>query len=193
MSGKTAEQPFRPRNAEQTRTIILAAARKCFSQQGYEQAGVRDIAKEAGINAALVIRYFGSKEQLFMLAVDNAFSIIPVLGNERKNLGERLARYLIKDADEDTFHPLLALLRSIVSSHGSLVLRQLLEEQFVYPLAAWLEGEQSLLRASLIASIMLGVAITRDVIEISPLIQVDSEMLIVAVAHNLQTYIDGMP
>lgn len=193
MSEKIKEQPSKSRNAAQTKEAILTAAQKCFSQQRYDQVGVRDIAAAAGINAALVIRYFGSKEQLFTTAVAEAFDVAPFLEEGRENLGEFLARCVIEEGDEDFFNPTLALLRSVVSPQGSLLLRQVLEKKFIQPLAEWLGGDQSLLRANLIASTMLGLSISRDVIETGPLAESDPEALIAAVAPALQGYIDGMP
>ena len=67
MGTNAAEQakepaPPRGRNAAATRQAILDSARWCFSRDGYDQVGVRDIAARAGADPALVNRYFGSKE-----------------------------------------------------------------------------------------------------------------------------------
>src|SRR6185312_9822540 len=59
----------RPRNAEETRAALLAAARLRFARDGYEATNLRDIAADAGVNVALIPRYFGSKEGLFQAAV----------------------------------------------------------------------------------------------------------------------------
>ena len=64
-----------PRNAGDTRARILAAARVRFSRDAYENVGTRDIAADAGVDAALVNRYFGSKEKLFDEAIEDAFAI----------------------------------------------------------------------------------------------------------------------
>src|SRR5882762_11956812 len=58
-------EPARRRNAAATRLAILASARQAFALAGYEGAGVREIARGAGVTAMLVNRYFGSKELLF--------------------------------------------------------------------------------------------------------------------------------
>ena len=62
----------RTRNAAATREAILKSARKAFAAHGYDGAGVREIAAEAGVTAMLVNRYFGSKEQLFAEVIDDA-------------------------------------------------------------------------------------------------------------------------
>ena len=181
----------RSRNASQTRTDILKAAQRLFSQRGYEQVGVRDIAAEVGINGALVIRYFGSKDQLFAEAVTEAFRLGDLLQEDRNVLGERLVRYLMQDDADDTFYPIFALLRSTSSPQGATLLRQGLETHFIQPLAEWLGGEDSNLRASLIASTLLGVAIMQDVLYITPLTESSIETIVTQVAPVIQRYIDG--
>lgn len=181
----------RPRNASQTREEILKAAQKLFSQRGYEHVGVRDIAADVGINGSLVIRYFGSKEQLFAEAVTEAFRLGDLLQERREVLGERLIRYLMQDDSDATFYPILALLKSATSPQGAVLLRQGLETHFIQPLAEWLGGENSYLRASLIASILLGLAIMQDVLYITPLAVSSVEELVAHVAPVIQGYIDG--
>ena len=179
------------RNASQTRIDILKAAQRLFSQRGYEQVGVRDIAAEVGINGALIIRYFGSKDQLFAEAVTEAFRLGDLLQEDRNVLGERLVRYLMQDDSDDTFYPVLALLRSASSPHGATLLRRGLETHFIQPLAEWLGGEDRNLRAGLIASTLLGVAIMQDVLYITPLTESSIETLVAHVAPVIQGYIDG--
>ncbi len=72
---KKNARPRRPRNAAATREAILAAATRRFTTQGYERAGVRDIAADAGVTAALVNRYFGSKERLFAEVIRRALDM----------------------------------------------------------------------------------------------------------------------
>jgi AcrR family transcriptional regulator len=79
---------------EQTRARILAAAKVAFSQHGYG-ANMRDIANDAGITAALIVRYFGSKERLFASAVAAAFDSSQALsGTRREQLGTAMTRLL---------------------------------------------------------------------------------------------------
>src|SRR3981189_566493 len=61
----TAEQQVRKRDAAATREALLAAAGKLFAERGFDRTTVRDIAKLAGVNQALLFRYFGSKEGVF--------------------------------------------------------------------------------------------------------------------------------
>src|SRR5215213_11524161 len=85
----------RGRNAAATRQAILDSARWCFSHDGYDQVGVRDIAARAGADPALVNRYFGSKEGLFAEAVSAKFDLSELFDGDRAMLGERMARYIL--------------------------------------------------------------------------------------------------
>ena len=60
----------RPRNAAQTQADILSAARRRFATEGYEPTTLRAIAADVGVDAALVSRYFGSKQDLFATATE---------------------------------------------------------------------------------------------------------------------------
>lgn len=180
----------RKRNAAATQTAILEAARNLFSQQGYERVGVRDIAGAAGIDPALIIRYFGSKEKLFSKAIGQNFDMNLLLAGERAKFGERLARYILnKDMTENSAEPLLALLRS--QSGEDTALREAINQQFIQPLAQWLEGEQALLRAELITACLIGFIVSRDINPDGPLAQGKLDQLTGYIAPVLQFYVDG--
>lgn len=194
----SAEEHVPRRNATATRAAILVAARHNFSQRGYEHVGVRDIARQAGVNPALVIRYFGSKEQVFAEAVTDAFNLRPLLSElgpasvrSRAQLGDWLMRYLMRDETDVEFYPLLALLRSAPSPQGAALLRQGLEERFIQPLAEYLGDDEQGMRASVVAAILLGLAVTQDIIGAEPLAHAEGEVLVNLVAPVLQRIIDG--
>src|SRR5882762_5291952 len=75
-------EPARRRNAAATRLAILGSARQAFALAGYEGAGVREIARGAGVTAMLVNRYFGSKEQLFAEVIAQAMTTPIILSAE---------------------------------------------------------------------------------------------------------------
>jgi AcrR family transcriptional regulator len=159
---KTPRAPIRKRNAETTQTSILTSARAVFTRDGYA-AGVREVAIEAGVNVALVNRYFGSKEELFVKAVGNDFDLGPLLSGPRRKFGLRLAEYALNKPI--TAHdPILILLRSASHPVALTLFRDLVEQRFVVPLAHWLGGKNARERAALIASELLGLAVLRDVV-----------------------------
>jgi AcrR family transcriptional regulator len=178
------------RNAAATRQAILEAAKTCFMHDGYEQVGVRDIAARAGVDPALVNRYFGSKEGLFSEAVASKFDLSHLLDGDRANLGERLARYVLeKRSTSADYDPLVALLRSSSSDVCSGMLRNAILEGFVRPLAARLDGPDALSRAELVGSTLLGLLVHRTVIGGAE--AADNERMLALVAPALQTFIDG--
>ena len=180
----------RYRNAAATRQAILEAAKTCFMNGGYEQVGVRDIAARAGVDPALVNRYFGSKEGLFSEAVASKFDLSHLLDGDRATLGERLARYVLqKQSTGADYDPLVALLRSSSSDVCSGMLRNAILEGFVRPLAARLEGPDALSRAELVGSTLLGLLVHRTVIGGAE--AADNERMLALVAPALQTFIDG--
>ena len=172
---------------EETEASILKAARDLFSQKGFDQAGVRDIADAASVNVALVIRYFGSKEALFEQAVTRETNLASLFEVPREQLGEVLVRYILYKKDSD---PLLALIRSAANERAGALLRQSLEAQFVTPLATLMSGQNRPLRASLIAAQLLGVALMRDVVRSEPLVGVSEGLVVAQYAPLVQTLLD---
>jgi AcrR family transcriptional regulator len=180
----------RGRKSALTRQAILDSAKICFMQEGYEQVGVRDIAARAGVDPALVNRYFGSKEGLFSEAVGSKFDLSHLFAGDRATLGERLARFVLqkKSAGAD-YDPLLALLRSSSSEVCGGMMRTAVQEGFVRPLAARLDGPDALPRAELVGSMLLGLLVHRTVIGGAS--GEDHERVVALVAPTLQALIDG--
>ncbi len=63
---KKVSAPQQKRNAAETRNRLLQAARRLFASANYVSVGIREIGAEAGVNPALISRYFGSKRNLFL-------------------------------------------------------------------------------------------------------------------------------
>ncbi len=192
--GSTTGRSRRRGGAAATRAAMLEAARALFTRDGYDHVGVRDVASVVGVDAALVIRYFGSKERLFAEAVAQGFDPSGYLVGERSGLGECLARSVLQKKDDGGgYDPLLTLLRSAPNERAAALLREGLDEQFVYPLARWLGGERASERAGLIAATLFGLAFMRAVVRSAPLATGEVEDLVALVAPVLQSYVDGKP
>lgn len=181
-------QPVRPRNARATRAAILDAARACFTQRAYEHVGVRDIAKRAGVNGALVIRYFGSKRQLFSAAMTGRFAFDHIVGGRPPD-SKRIVRMVLKSRRSGRVDAVLAVVRSAADPEAGAILKKNLEEEFIKPFAAALPGTESLQRAALITAYLLGLAIARDVLRINALAH-SADRLMALVAPVIQSYID---
>ncbi|MFE6039468.1 TetR family transcriptional regulator [Streptomyces sp. NPDC056452] len=179
------------------RTRILEAARTEFAERGYDKTSMRGIAKAAGVDAALVHHYFGTKDEVFAAAIEVSFEpalVIPeILGGPMDSVGERLARYFIGVWENPVSRaPMLAILRSALTHEAAakvlrgFVLRRLLER-----IAGDLDVPDPTFRAELAASHMIGIAILRYVIQAEPLASADPEKIITMVAPTLQRYLTG--
>ena len=176
-----------------TREAILAAARERFAAVGYERTRIRDVALDAGVDAALVHYFFKSKDGLFAATMELPFRpaevIAPVLAEGVDGLGERMARRMLTVWDENQ-PALLTLVRSASSHPGAaLALREFVLSEIVGRLSAALGGDQ--LRATLVASQVVGLIGARYVAQVEPLASMDREELVTLVAPTLQRYLDG--
>lgn len=177
-----------------TRSRILAAARTEFSERGYDKTSVRGIAKAAGVDAALVHHYFGTKDEVFAAAIEVSFEpalVIPdILGSSPEGLGERLARYFIGVWENPVSRaPLLAVMRSAMTHEAAAkVLRVFLLRRLLDRIADQLDVPDATFRAELAASHMVGIAVLRYVIQAEPLASADPEKIIAMVAPTLQRY-----
>ena len=156
------------RNAPQTRQRILDAARRCFSSKSYENVGLREIARESGVDAALVSRYFGSKDQLFAHVIENAFNVEEHLPENLEDIGTFLVGQVLNDtpeADDDGFNPLRLLILAAASPETSAVVSDRFNLEFVQPLAMKLGGRNANARAALIAAYVIGIATMRHLLD----------------------------
>ena len=202
MSDVTARKRGRPRRTESdaagTRDRILVAAREEFSERGYEKTSVRGIAKAAGVDAALVHHYFGTKEQVFEASVEVAFAPAlkvrdVVLDGPLDDIGERMTRMIFGLWENPvTRKPLLAIVRSAVNNEAAAtVFRRLVASQLLRRIAGGLDAEDAELRAELAAAQLVGVAMMRYVIKIEPVASADLEQIIARVAPVVQGHLTG--
>ncbi|MFE7048637.1 TetR family transcriptional regulator [Streptomyces californicus] len=179
------------------RTRILEAARTEFAERGYDKTSVRGIAKAAGVDAALVHHYFGTKDGVFAAAVELTFEpalVLPaVLDGPPEGLGERLAAFFLSVwEDPGTRTPLLAILRSAVTHEAAAnVLRDFVLRRLLERIAAELDVPDPTLRAELAASHMLGIVMLRYVVRAEPLASADPAEIVAMVAPTLQRYVAG--
>lgn len=152
--------PPRPRNAEATKAAILAAARGRFAQASYDTVGLREIAGDAGVDPALISRYFGSKEDLFAAVLSRPEKIARIdtlFGGDTDTLAERVADMILEEPDdENTVEDFLIMLNSIASATASDLVRETILERCDRPVAAMLEGEHAKIRARLLGALIVG-------------------------------------
>ena len=178
---------------DRTRAAILTAARDLFHDLGFEAASVRLIAARAGIDPAMVLRYFGSKQGLFAAAIDVNLELPDLTQVPKSRRGRALVRHFVQrwegDAGDDA---LVMLLRSSVANEeASARLRGVFAEQVIAMLAPILPAGEVERRAGLVSAQMLGVALTRYVLCLPAIVDLSPGELVDAVGPTLQRYIGG--
>lgn len=161
MSAKTCSAP-RSRNAAATRQSILDAARRQFSRESYESSGVREIAREAGVDPSLICRYFGSKESLFRETLHDPGKASFLEGATAETLPEHLATLVTQplcSLSAEKIEWLSIVLRSTGSPHAAPVVKEIMETSALRPIRDLLDGENADQRASLVFAILMGAGV----------------------------------
>ncbi|WP_063040967.1 TetR/AcrR family transcriptional regulator [Nocardia pseudovaccinii] len=169
----------RRRDAAATRQSLLDAARVLMAERGVEGTSTRDVATAAGVNQALVYRYFGSKEKLFAEAAsggdsDNIIRDTPLAELPHTLLGHAL------DLTAAGTGGGAAISRFVGAANDDTVraiLRERIDSAFGDLLADRLDGPDTALRAELLAAIIVGVSFLRDKIGTTALSSVDRATL----------------
>lgn len=188
--------PGRPVGGVDRRATILDAARELFAEKGYAGASVRGIARLADVDPALVHHYFGTKEQVFVAAMELPFQpseILPqVLAGEPDGLGERLVRLFLGIwADPDFRTPMLGMVRSaFTSEQGATMLREFVGSALLGRVAE-AAGPVDPLRVQAAAAQLVGVAILRHVVRLEPLASATEDEIVALVAPVIQRHLVG--
>lgn len=154
-----------PRSAA-TRAAILAAARDRFAAEGYERATIRSIAREAGIDPSMVMRYYGNKAGLFAAASEIELYAPDLTHVPHDELGARLVRHFLERWESD--ETLTGMMRvGVTNEAGAERMRRVFSEQIGPVLAAVCPvPEEAAIRSALIASQILGMALCRYVLHL---------------------------
>jgi AcrR family transcriptional regulator len=196
-AGRAARQRGRPPGRTNTRQDVLEAARRVFAERGYQHASLRTIAAEAGVDAGMVRHFFGDKAGLFQASMQMPFDpelVLPVLvGPGLDGLGERVVRFFLSVWDDEaTRGPFLTLIRSVTSHEESArMFREFVTEQILGRVAAAIDRPNAPLRATLVASQLVGLAMVRYVVKAEPLASASGEEVVAAVAPAVQRYLSG--
>ena len=196
MTAPAKRGPGRPADGGDRRTAILSAAREQFAATGYAAASVRGIARQAGVDPALVHHYFGTKEQVFVAAMQLPFQpgeMLPqVLAGDPDGLGERLVRLFLGAWDSPEFRaPMLGMLRSAMTGEqGAAMLREFVGTALIGRVAEAL-GPVDPLRVQAAAAQMVGVVILRHVIRLEPLASASVDDVVALIAPAVQRHLLG--
>ena len=188
---RTGRRPGTP----ETRDAILAVARRGFATRGYEATSLRAVATEAGVDPALVIHYFGSKEGLFIAATGlpahlpelfESFAGLPV----RERIPALVRGYLEMVDSDKSRNAIIALVRSAVSNEtAAATLRDLMTAQLLPVIAAMTDAPDARLRASLVAAQLIGTAMLRHVLRVEPLARASHDEIVALVAPVIEQYV----
>jgi AcrR family transcriptional regulator len=192
----TTRRPGRRTGPTESRGEILAAARRLFAERGYDGATIRGIAQLAGVDAALVHHFFGTKERVFVAAMELPFQpaeLRPqlVAAGPREQLGERFVRlFLTLWRDPESRAPVLAMLRSATTNEQAAeMMRQFVTAALLGRLAESLEVPRLWITAA--ASQLIGLVMLRYVIGVEPLASAGEEEIVQLIAPTIQRYLDG--
>jgi AcrR family transcriptional regulator len=196
--GRSNNRGRRP-GAPDTRAEILASARALFAARGFSSTSVRSIAAAAGVDPSLVHHYFGTKDDLFVAAlelpVDPRVALQPVMEGGLEGAGERLLRVFLSVWDDESARlSLLGLVRGVFEPSGRQLLRDGLIGVVLGPIGPALGVDEQQRRVSLVASQVIGLVMLRYVLEVEPLASMDGEVLVATYAPTLQRYLaDPLP
>lgn len=174
----TDGQQARRRDSKATKAALLKAAADLFAERGYDRTTVRDIAARAGVNQALLFRYFGTKAALFATVV---------AGHSRDRLGEvpsgqlfaRTLRGMLTPAPSAfRDHALETLLRSSGDDSVAAGILRELGRDYAEALAGASDAPDAELRADLVLAWLVGIDLMRSVTAKEPLASADGERVV---------------
>lgn len=161
-----------------TKEKLVAAARELFWTRGYSNVSVRDITGKAGVDAALVSRYFGGKQGLF----EATLAEIPPWDALTAEPDELLAKAAGSfahpfDPETDATNVFTMLLANVIDPEMGGMIRELVQAKLAGPLAKRLDGTGARERAALLLAILFGVALMRKNFQLDGLADKSPEQL----------------
>ncbi|MEZ2390976.1 TetR family transcriptional regulator [bacterium RCC_150] len=179
-----------------SRNAVLQAAREQFSRKGYDAATVRAIAADAGVDPSMINHHFGTKEQLFMAAlelpVDPKEHVMAVLEGPREGIGERLVERFLTVWDSPAGTAGVAVLRTAMQHEWSAALvREFILGRAITPLLSGLgvPAREARWRGNLVASQLSGLILTRYLLKLEPIASAQAAVVVQALAPTIQRYL----
>jgi AcrR family transcriptional regulator len=187
-----AKSSQRSRDAVATRRAILDAATIRFGQESYDRVGLREIALDAGVDAALIVRYFGSKEGLLQECLAGAMFPAVTSRGKRSEFGKNLMTVLNDErAHQEELNSVKLLLRCATVPALEPILRRIVQERLMRPFIDWLGGEDAPLRAQIINMLAIGATLQPLIIGSDWLSPGDNARFRGLIARSIQRLIDG--
>jgi AcrR family transcriptional regulator len=189
--GRTGRRP----GESGTREAIATAAARQFAENGYDRTSLRSIALEAGVDPALVARFYGTKQQLFTTVVELPFDparvVALVIGGDRAKIGERLAAFIVGVLESPRgAATVTGIVRSAASEPAAArLVRERIGRDVLAPLAAGLGSDHPEVRAALAGSQIVGLVMARQVVGLPALAALGSTELSRLIGPTLQRYL----
>jgi AcrR family transcriptional regulator len=180
------------RSSTETKALILAAARERFAADGYDRATIRAIAADAAIDPSMVMRYFGSKQQLFAAAAEFDLRMPDLSAVPRDQVGHALASHFVDRWEGDV---LQILLRTAVTDDETADRMRGIFAGQLMPAVLRLTGDsaEAATRAGLAATQALGFALCRYVLRFPPVVALTREECVAWLAPTFQRYLTETP
>jgi len=191
------KRPGRPPGTSDTRERILDSARNLFARNGIDKTSIRAIAKDAGVDPALVHHYFGTKTQLFAAAIHMPIDPMDVIGPLREvpveQLGSTLPSILLSLWDSEMGKGFIAELRSLLAGNDVTLIRSFLQEVITAEVGSRVDNPpgSGQIRVQFVASQLVGVVMARYILELDPFKSLPVEQIAETIAPNIQRYLTG--
>jgi AcrR family transcriptional regulator len=196
MSSPATKRTGRRLGSPETREQIAAAARSLFAEHGFERATFRAIAAAAGVDPALVVHFYGTKDRLFLevmaLPPQVADAIVRIADGARSTAGRRLAELVVGALESPATRPIVLGRIRCASSHPDAA--ALVRETVTRDLSRLTEAigaDQPETRAVLIGAHIVGMATTRYIVRVEPLASLSPERVVELLAPTFQRYLTG--
>jgi AcrR family transcriptional regulator len=182
--------------APDTRAAVLAAARAAFAAKGFGGTTIRAVASDAGVDPALVHHYFGTKDDLFLAAmelpVDPREVIGEVIAGPVEEAAERFLRAFLSVWDDPDVQPaLLAVARGVMDPSAHRLLSEGFLPVVIQPVGVALGIDRPEHRMALVASQVMGLILVRYVMRVEPVASLTSEQVVATYAPTIQRYLTG--
>lgn len=189
-SSRERKRPGRPAGPSDKRERILTSARELFARNGIDKTSIRSIASDAGVDAALVHHYFGTKTQLFAAAIHIPIDPMTVISRLKEvpvdQIGHTLPSILLPLWDSEIGKGFVATLRSILAGNDVSLVRSFLQDIIIGEIGPRVDNPpgSSRIRIQFVASQLVGVAMARYILELEPFATLPADQIAETIAPH---------
>ncbi|WP_028266584.1 TetR/AcrR family transcriptional regulator [Arthrobacter sp. MA-N2] len=181
-----------------SRELILATARRLFAEHGFDGTSLRQVAREAEVDPAMVHHFFKNKDELFAHCIELPADPEQVLAGVESlapaQRSEAIVRAVLRLWESPAQHGLVAFVRGTIGSKAkTALLREMVSRTILSRITAGLPGTpaEARMRGNLIASQIVGLMLMRYVVRLEPLASASPDEVVRLVAPNVQHYLTG--